>query len=395
MSTTTYSGNFDVDNIQRLGTLVNATDSGSNCNLSISGVHSDSFVDAGPLPSPEQITAEVTVTPGPDYLLMGDADHAGVIGPIPVGSAISKVVLRFNAAVSLTTQGSFEAATGILDAITGASQYEIGLVPFPYLPSWITDENIISTSNIDQEINTPPTNFQTIISLSTNPIIEVEYDFSQNPGGAFPQGFMSYDDFIINFTQVGIILSSNNISASQFNTLTIGTAAAGSTTVDLSGNVSVLIVTNNWSMIVTWSQAFRWTLETPGPVVIGSPIVITSPDEDLCPNLEGIQIIVGGETFDVPNQYIEICTPDRVVFTVPPEIGNSGGTAQIVAVIKPPSGGGTIFVGIITILIENASGIYRIIKDKTADTLYDRDTPGATINVRIPNPFAKTGFIGG
>lgn len=46
------------------------------------------------------------------------------------------------------------------------------------------------------------------------------------------------------------------------------------------------------------------------------------------------------------------------------------------------------------VFISNASGIYTLVPNKREDTLYDRvlDT---TIDVKIPDPFIKTGYIGG
>jgi hypothetical protein len=47
-----------------------------------------------------------------------------------------------------------------------------------------------------------------------------------------------------------------------------------------------------------------------------------------------------------------------------------------------------------TIYLINAPGIYTLVDGVTFDTLYDV-TNGGTITVKIPDPFAKTGFIGG
>jgi len=58
--------------------------------------------------------------------------------------------------------------------------------------------------------------------------------------------------------------------------------------------------------------------------------------------------------------------------------------------------GGIVFGGdTATLLLKDKSGIYTLIKDKTQDTLYDRQTLQTNVDVKIPNPIAKTGFIGG
>lgn len=62
---------------------------------------------------------------------------------------------------------------------------------------------------------------------------------------------------------------------------------------------------------------------------------------------------------------------------------------------------GTTFSGFVplgnfpTINFTNATGIYKLVPGQAYDTLYNQDNPPETINVKIPDPFAKTGFIGG
>jgi hypothetical protein len=46
-------------------------------------------------------------------------------------------------------------------------------------------------------------------------------------------------------------------------------------------------------------------------------------------------------------------------------------------------------------LLKDISGIYTLVPGKTNDTLYDRQTGQANIDVEIPDPSAKTGYIGG
>lgn len=65
-------------------------------------------------------------------------------------------------------------------------------------------------------------------------------------------------------------------------------------------------------------------------------------------------------------------------------------------------GDGTQFSGtvplrsILTIFFTDGTGIYTLVPGKTDDTLYVQDyTPVTTVDVKIPDPFIKTGFIGG
>ncbi len=57
---------------------------------------------------------------------------------------------------------------------------------------------------------------------------------------------------------------------------------------------------------------------------------------------------------------------------------------------------GSVFLGSIEILLVDGSGIYRIIANKRNDTIYEASSAPSpvTVDVAIPTPFAKTGFIG-
>ncbi len=57
---------------------------------------------------------------------------------------------------------------------------------------------------------------------------------------------------------------------------------------------------------------------------------------------------------------------------------------------------GSVLLGIIQILLVDGSGIYRIIANKRNDTIYEASSAPSpvTVDVAIPTPFAKTGFIG-
>lgn len=56
---------------------------------------------------------------------------------------------------------------------------------------------------------------------------------------------------------------------------------------------------------------------------------------------------------------------------------------------------GSVDLAPIIITMANASGIYFLSVNKTNDTLYDNINAPDTTDVKIPDPFIKTGFIGG
>lgn len=71
-------------------------------------------------------------------------------------------------------------------------------------------------------------------------------------------------------------------------------------------------------------------------------------------------------------------------------------TPEIVIIVKDPTGTqfiGNVPLGNFIILVANGSGIYRLVNGKTNDTLYRSTRNGTTYDVKIPNPFGKTGFF--
>lgn len=58
--------------------------------------------------------------------------------------------------------------------------------------------------------------------------------------------------------------------------------------------------------------------------------------------------------------------------------------------------GGLVLNGQVPLtLLKDVSGIYTLVPGKTSDTLIDRQTGATSAELKIPNPYAKTGFIGG
>lgn len=117
-------------------------------------------------------------------------------------------------------------------------------------------------------------------------------------------------------------------------------------------------------------------------------------------NLAGVP-----QFYYIPIRYIDF-EPDLLEFEIPPPFRKliwKDPTIPgwpVVPVTPIIYGNGTQFSGWVnltplTVTLVDASGVYRLVKDKTNDTLYDQIAPISTYNVKIPNPFIKTGFIGG
>jgi hypothetical protein len=155
-------------------------------------------------------------------------------------------------------------------------------------------------------------------------------------------------------------------------------------------------ITGNYAIL-----NFSWTLDTPGPVNPGDTIQISSNPlnanhlklNQLTPSIVYINDLGAHEVSitDIITQ-----TEFSLIFTLPSLPGGNNGIIYIDGLGNGTQFSGSVVLGSLVILIENASGIYRIIADKTNDTLYvDSANSNTTANVKIPDPFAKTGFIGG
>lgn len=76
------------------------------------------------------------------------------------------------------------------------------------------------------------------------------------------------------------------------------------------------------------------------------------------------------------------------------------GPVSVAPVVTPPSPfpptdfSGSITIGEIEILFADVSGIYNITPNKTNDTIYDPARDGTTLDVAIPKPYVRTGFVG-
>jgi hypothetical protein len=82
------------------------------------------------------------------------------------------------------------------------------------------------------------------------------------------------------------------------------------------------------------------------------------------------------------------------VFSIPDSCSGAG-AVSVIATGNGVQFSGSYPLGGLIILTTNASGIYTLTSGKSADTLYSSLRDGTTYDVKIPNPFAKTGFIGG
>ncbi len=148
------------------------------------------------------------------------------------------------------------------------------------------------------------------------------------------------------------------------------------------------------SAIFTFEQ-YSFTLDTTGPVRIGDLIKISTPVAppgflQQPPVLNGVDKIqinytFNGEDFeffiDFDSYYIIFETPDYLWFTLPPRFGRFRGPITITLIGDGVQFDGSVEVGTLEVLFEDASGIYRLTTGQTNDELYFRD--GFTTDIRL------------
>lgn len=215
-----------------------------------------------------------------------------------------------------------------------------------------------------------------------------------------------------------------------------------------SASVDVVITLDNFQIIVTYQSGPEITV-TPsgGPVENNQSIVVTSPTIDVA-ELEYAALIDDNVVPLTPK-----ITPDGVILEVPspadpdcldcfadcpdcetcvdacandldseacqdcmaecldcltectesPEFAEAcfestaapPGETPIVIICSSPGNqfDGSIILANFVILNFEGSGIYKLVPGKTNDTLYSSSRDGSTYDVKIPNPFGKTGFF--
>lgn len=145
-------------------------------------------------------------------------------------------------------------------------------------------------------------------------------------------------------------------------------------------------------------QQFKWKIIPPSsPVSVGDPVTITGTDglKDITKVI--VQTVDGSNnitTLTVNSPFVSQ-TDTELTFDLP-----NFGSSEVIFLSVEFDGGGTSFKGsvslgaLLTINYTNPSGVYQLVVGKFTDTLYVRDS-NTTIDVKIPDPDWKTGFVNG
>lgn len=327
--------------------------------FSVSGIISDSNV----------LNPSAAFQVSSEYIKVGTVNFAA---RVPALARITQVVVRID--VSCNCQLTVSGTTG------GSASLDIDL------PSeFQTDPPAIHET---QSTSVMPVNLL-VVEEHTAPESETTFDYT---GGV---GYISRALLISNHGTPQMRLISNFMSCSG-NGVVPGTAT-------LNFNLAI----DYWQIAVTYDMApTEWTIShsttpleptDPGPPVVpGSIVTITSPSPESTESLDMEQITSMTARFldgsSVPIPEFLAYSPFLLEFTTPEFIDQP----ILIIEIESTQFSGSLELGmLVTVYFLSASGLYQLDLNATHDTLYIEDDLPETIDVKIPNPTIKTGFIDG
>jgi hypothetical protein len=315
---------------------------------------------------------------------------AGVGTDVQAGTTTAQVVFLFRYTKTGTVDFTIFPALPTIAQITkviirGAANFSI-----------TTSESVTvagSANNIQSNVRTsfliPSANDQTGSPLSftasdsiDGTVLESVYD---------PP--ISYEEFILTYSNVLLEIQAPSIFPPTpiFGGLAVATGGLGSVN---NAGVSFSAAITDWSIEVFYDlPGFQFSLNTESPVSVGQEVEIGSDNSD---DIDEVTIVY--TTLDnvehmitIPRSDFPVKEPTRITFIVP-DIGDS---PKIRIYVTGTTFGGSVFAGtLFTIFFLNGTGIYKLDPNSTHDTVYIQDfTPVQTTDIKIPNPFVKTGFV--
>lgn len=160
-----------------------------------------------------------------------------------------------------------------------------------------------------------------------------------------------------------------------------------------------------WNSFKITGNYFRWSSTLTKSPSIGGPgtvVTITDGAPGVLKQITDILIysdITDEEPFQfsINSHYVQSWTPIQLIFQIPIDLGiPSHSTLYIAFVIDGTTFDGAVSMGTLSPILTDGSGIYTLNKNKRSDTYYNRSvSPVTEIDVKIPDPFIKTGFFNG
>lgn len=301
--------------------------------------------------------------------LSGDWDFAS-FPAIPANAQITNVRLRYASSAIGSASASHDVGPIGCDTNVIITLDDTSGNPFLF--------KSISATDSDSGTLAANSSASVIETLTTSVL---EYDFSGSP--------LTLSDLITMFGTISL-----DVLAA------VGAAASGNFATTVSNcQVNGFFNITALEIVVTYEDGgFQFEIENPStPRKVGEKVVIRSVDNGGGLNgATGVRFDTGsGPACIVPLIDFFFQSPNELIIYVPNCLHNFAGTVTVTVI-----GDGTVFVGSILagtlpILFADGSGIYTIQKGKTSDTLYDPARDGSTEEVKIQDPYARTGYVGG
>lgn len=357
----TVTDGVDSGTVVALSTLLQSTGIGSwgmDPNLSASGVAGSAICE---------IRAGDTV---PALIQSWDIDYDRSILPVPDTAKVKKLTFNRPRSVNYTFNCNDDAE----NIISFGTFSDAGITPI-----YFTDfqgSQVITPFLIDEDF----------VGITAD---EVLFDLT---GG---------DTFITKAELIALWSSFNNNI--EFLLVRIALGGAGLTSA-LAGSLEFGL---GWTVTVEYEEGFEWHLsQSTSPIDEGETSTLTSdPDGDPATTLDMEEIVSieiqfpdpdnPGMTISIPITIFDAVDAFNLTYTIP-----SFGvyTPPYFSVVITASGqfSGPLDLGMLfSIYFLSASGIYTLDLNATHDTLYLEDDLPNTIDVKIPNPTVKTGYIDG
>lgn len=151
-------------------------------------------------------------------------------------------------------------------------------------------------------------------------------------------------------------------------------------------------------------QNFSWYIKPSIQKVNGKDIVTIASEDDIIQVADGEDPPEGYEFYGTDDDYpdgplfVYWESNEEYLFFIYSPIDPSFGDIVWTMLPGAPTCDGciTVAMGALEVLLANASGIYTLVTNKTSDSLYTRESFSVfvdTIDVKIPNPTIRFGFI--
>jgi hypothetical protein len=290
------------------------------------------------------------------------------------------------------TRGQRDAFTSSGFSNLGSSVYTINTNAIPDVGSSPGTLVWFFQHNDSFQLSGPPVQNLTFDSLPPGIL------FTPNKfGWSIPTTFLNFDGPPANddiTDPVGNVLNATNL------TVTFGLSNLNFTVLQLFGfwNIAAQVsVDANLTITLAHTITGEYTtmditLDAPNPAHNGDTVTLTAPS-----GLDGvasIQLINGTDIVTVLAADFVSQSATELVFLIPIYF-NFPGTVNLIGIGNGVQFSGSVTLGTLTVLIENGSGVYEIVRGKTNDTIYSNSASGnTTTDVAIPNPFGRTGFVG-